>query len=363
VELLARASLDVQAPRGMIHLVRAQYDAQARQMQVFFGADATGPAFTAEINVAAALSLDLGCAYVGFCLLPLDHRHRVIGGSPLEASGVSTAREVRYSVRDRSVSIVSWRHRARPSPTSLTGGADVGAAVGSDAWFSSIELSYSVPWPLPLVITQHCLEQYNQLFRLLLAFRHAHLELQRVELPRERLVAWAFRAQLSFFVSQVLLYFQQDVIEVAHQRLLRVIESSQDFDEVVAAHESFLATAASHCFLRAPDLHQALELVLRTAASFCRFKFEAAPRRSGGAAAFVAGWNEAQAARRATSVAAAQNTELERMHMEFTFTVRSILQMMTSMHRQGMHTHLSQLLLRLDYNGYFSGSCTTEASS
>lgn len=357
VELLAGASLNTPAPRGMIHLVRTQYDASARQMQVFFGADATGPALTAEIDVAAALSLDLGCAYVGFCLLPLDHRHRVIGRAPIEPDGGSNAREVRFSVRDRPVSIVSWRHRARPSPTSVTGGADMGSATGSDAWFSSIELSYSVPWPLPLVITQHNLEQYNQLFRLLLAFRNAHLELQRVELPRQRLPAWALRAQLSFFVSQVLLYFQQDVIEVAHQRLLRVIEKSQDFDEVVAAHESFLATSASHCFLRAPDLHRALQSVLRIVATFCRFKFETVVRGSGGVAALVAGWSEAQAARRATSVAAAQSTELERMHMEFTFTARSILTMMASMHRQGMHAHLSQLLLRLDYNGYFSGKC------
>merc|ERR1712113_1299681 len=47
--------------------------------------------------------------------------------------------------------------------------------------------------------------------------------------------------------------------------------------------------------------------------------------------------------------------EFQRLRENFRDAVRLVLRMMTSLHRQGMHTHLAQLLLRLDYNGYFSG--------
>lgn len=90
--------------------------------------------------------------------------------------------------------------------------------------FKSLHVPAQAPWPLPLVITHCCLEQYNRLFKLLLAFRHVHLELQHVELPRMELLGCALRAQLAYFVSQVLQYFQQDVIEPAHRRLLEALD-------------------------------------------------------------------------------------------------------------------------------------------
>jgi len=58
---------------------------------------------------------------------------------------------------------------------------------------------------------------------------------------------------------------------------------------------------------------------------------------------------------RTTTTLGTRGAELRRLQAEFTSTVRSVLRMMSSMHRLGMHSHLSQLLLRLDYNGYFSG--------
>jgi len=361
VEQLVSTSFSVAAPRAMVHLVRLRYDARSRQMLVFFGADAVAPACTAEVDLAMSLSLDLGCTYIGFCLLPLEHQHQLIGGSVASARELR-ASQVQYSVRDRPVSITSWRHRAHSAVVSLPlvgpdGDANAAAneePMGIDMWFAAMDISYQVPWPLPLVITQDCLEQYNRLFRLLLAFRYAHLELQRVDLPRDEIMAWALRAQLSHFVSQVLLFFQQDVVEVEHQRLLQSIESSLDFDEVVAAHEEFLSNVATHCFLKAPDLHLALKAALRVAIVFCRLKL-APPGAPNIADAPSGSWALAVATRAAAAAIAERNAELRRLRGQFELRVRSVLQMMTSMHKQGMHAHLSQLLLRLDYNGYFSG--------
>lgn len=346
VQQLAEATLVVPAPRGMVHLVRLWYDAKNHQLQVFFGADAVAPACTAQVDIGSALSLDLGCAYAGFCLLPLDHQHQVIG----HRSAAPKVSEVRYSVRDRPLSIISWRHNTHknvPGVATADVAEGAGQLWGVDAWFSCTELSYRVPWPLPLVITRRCVEQYNRLFRLLLAFRHVHLELQRLDLPRGDLLAWALRSELSYFVSQVLLYFQQDVIEASHSRLLQAVQASKEFDELLTAHEGFLAIVTAHCFLKAPELHSALMAALRIGALFCSWA-----NRDASSGTPHLGPQQAAA----TVDASLSTLELHRLQAEFTSTVRSVLRMMISMHQHGMHTHLSQLLLRLDYNGYFSGT-------
>merc|ERR1712232_512120 len=111
----------------------------------------------------------------------------------------------------------------------------------------------------------------------------------------------------------------------------------KEFDEVLGAHEEFLATLAARCFLKAPELHGNLLAALRIVAQFC-------VQARGGPAPDMA-----------EDEAFTKSLELRRLQREFTSTVRSVLRMVVSMHRQGMHTHLSQLLLRLDFNGYFSG--------
>mmetsp|Transcript_100676 Transcript_100676/g.323242 ORF Transcript_100676/g.323242 Transcript_100676/m.323242 type:complete len:1013 (+) Transcript_100676:190-3228(+) len=352
VHKLAMGTVSLAAPRGKVHTVRLEYASSHKLLQIFFGIESTEPVCTAEVDFSEVLSLDLGSAHLGLCLLPLDHRHR-LARSPGDAAGAAGSAagggEARYSSRDRPVSITSWAHDVVSGPDSeeSPGRRTAEESFGLDAWFSSMELSYRVPWPLPLVITQSCMERYNRLFKLLLAFRHVHLELQGAELPRGELLAWALRSELSYFVSQVLMYFQQDVIESAHRKLLRTVEASKDFDLVVCAHEEFLATVTAHCFLRSPELHDALMAALRIAALFCRLAtapVPAPPAPSSG-----------RAAMRTTTTLGTRGAELRRLQAEFTSTVRSVLRMMSSMHRLGMHSHLSQLLLRLDYNGYFSG--------
>lgn len=349
VHRLATGSRSVALPRGKVHTVKLEYSASHKLLLVYFGSDVVEPVCSAEVDLSEVLSLDLGSAYLGLCLMPLDHRHRLVGAAAGPTAGA------RYASRDRPVSITSWSHEVHsrgdaagsPKAGERRGVAEQGFAL--DVWFSSMELSYRVPWPLPLVITQSSLEQYNSLFKLLLAFRHVHLELQELVLPRTDLLPWALRAELAFFVSQVLQYFQQDVIEAAHRKLLHTVDKSRDFDLVVCAHEDFLASVTAHCFLRTPELHDALMAALRVAALFCRLAATPMPAAASATATGAAGRS------RLPSVLGSRAAELRRLQAEFLNTVRSVLRMMNSMHKLGMHTQLSQLLLRLDYNGYFSG--------
>ena len=81
--------------------------------------------------------------------------------------------------------------------------------------------------------------RYNRLFQQLLTYRLATFELQRLQLGRDASRhQWAFKAQLSFFLSQVMDFFLQDVVEASHQELLHRVDASVTFHELLRAHEA-----------------------------------------------------------------------------------------------------------------------------
>eukprot|EP00913_Durusdinium_trenchii_P026345 g24720.t1 len=281
---LATTTLSMPDVQPMIHMVRVWYDSEKGQLEVFFGSDAVTPCCSCQLDLKH-FSLEMGCSYVGLCCLPLELAHN-----------------------EPFVRIMTWRHQTKERLDFEEQTAMV--------TFSDLTLSYQVPWPLPLIITQSCLQRYNRFFQQLLTYRRTALDLQRfrldgtssVETARAR---WAFKAQLQFFWSQVLQYFLQDVVEASHQKLMDAVAASQTFDEVTRAHEEFMSTVSTHLFLKAPELHKD------------RLKREA----------FFLSY---------------------RMQEEFVESVKAVISMMQSIHRHGrVMPLLEQLLARLEYNGYF----------
>lgn len=290
----------------MIHMVRLWYDSEKMELQVFFGADAVAPSAKACVDLGDMAHLEMGCSYVGFSSLPLEH------GREREA-----------------LRIVTWRHQCRDR---------LDFDDTSDRNFEDLTLTYQVPWPLPLIVTQSCLERYNRLFQHLLTYRHATMRLQHLQPDaddeeRGRLAA-ALKAQLCFFWTQVLQFFLQDVVEASHQKLLEVVTSSSSFDEVVAAHEEFLSNVTTHFFLEHRELRKELTAALRIAEVF----------------------------RRAVETAALSGKEMRRLQHDFAETVRSFSGIMLSINRTGNVTMplLVQLSGRLDFNNYFSGETDTK---
>lgn len=150
------------------------------------------------------------------------------------------------------------------------------------AGFDALELDYSVPFPLSLVISRKTVLRYQLIFRHLLSLRHLESLLvtswldhnkvnswrhkssdRRVELWKRR--AWVLRAKMLVFVQHLLYFCTAEVVEPNWQNLMdRVNGTDADgsevtvngtkqvnrtVDELMQDHVDFLDTCLKECML------------------------------------------------------------------------------------------------------------------
>ena len=113
--------------------------------------------------------------------------------------------------------------------------------------FDALELDYTVPFPLSLVISRKTVLRYQLLFRYTLALRHLETMLvdcwsehaktrswihksssPRIEVWKRR--AWTLRARMLVFVQQILFFATAEVIEPNWQRLMAKVDEVQALD-------------------------------------------------------------------------------------------------------------------------------------
>jgi gamma-tubulin complex component 2 len=167
----------------------------------------------------------------------------------------------------------------------LGGGGEAGGAAAAQqpqqaqlVW-QQLLLTVEVGWPVSLVVGRRQLAQYQALFKLLFALRHAERALlgARAALVRgaargggglgssgqaglsheERaaLRPWHACGQaLLACVQEVLRYAATDVVEPAWRRLGDALARCRDVDALAAAHRAFLASALSGCLMSSPAL-------------------------------------------------------------------------------------------------------------
>ncbi|KAL3468964.1 Spc98 family-domain-containing protein [Aspergillus californicus] len=148
--------------------------------------------------------------------------------------------------------------------------------------FDALELDYSVPFPLSLVISRKTVLRYQLIFRHLLSLRHLETMLtsawldqskvqgwrhkssdRRLEMWKRR--AWVLRSKMLVFVQQLLYFCTAEVVEPNWQNLMgRVNGSDADgsevtvngtkqvnrtVDELMQDHVDFLDTCLKECML------------------------------------------------------------------------------------------------------------------
>ncbi|KAL4964108.1 gamma-tubulin-complex subunit SPC97 [Aspergillus stella-maris] len=148
--------------------------------------------------------------------------------------------------------------------------------------FDALELDYTVPFPLSLVISRKTVLRYQLIFRHLLSLRHLETMLssawldqskvlgwrhrssdRRLELWKRR--AWVLRSKMLVFVQQLLYFCTAEVVEPNWQNLMgRVNGTDADgsevtvngtkqvnrtVDELMQDHVDFLDTCLKECML------------------------------------------------------------------------------------------------------------------
>ena len=148
--------------------------------------------------------------------------------------------------------------------------------------FTSLQLDYSVPFPVSLVISRKTVWRYQALFRYLLSLRYLEQQLvaswqthtratswthkssmSGVEMWKRR--AWTLRARMLVFVQQLLYFCTAEVIEPNWQALMARLSTKEDskdgtasvtrtVDELMQDHVDFLDTCLKECMLTNSNL-------------------------------------------------------------------------------------------------------------
>lgn len=141
--------------------------------------------------------------------------------------------------------------------------------------FTSLQLDYTLPFPVSLVISRKTIWRYQALFRYLLSLRHLELQLtaawqvqtrafvwyrkssnKELELWKQRV--WTLRARMLVFVQQLLYFCTAEVIEKNWKILMSKLKVKDDgdskglnrtVDELMQDHVDFLDTCLKECML------------------------------------------------------------------------------------------------------------------
>ncbi|ODQ51604.1 hypothetical protein SAICODRAFT_59768 [Saitoella complicata NRRL Y-17804] len=134
------------------------------------------------------------------------------------------------------------------------------------AGFDALQLDYTVPFPLSLVISRQAVTKYQLLFRHLLSLKNveqllgdtwmAHMKdaqwsrfskHRRLEIWKKR--AWALRSRMMSFIQQLAYFCTSEVIEPNWQGMRVKLEKVTTVDELMKDHVDFLDTCLKECML------------------------------------------------------------------------------------------------------------------
>ncbi|XP_076002980.1 gamma-tubulin complex component 4 [Genypterus blacodes] len=215
--------------------------------------------------------------------------------------------------------------------------------------WAALGLAYKVQWPLHILFTPAVLEKYNVVFRYLLSVRRVQSELQHcwaLQMQRKHLkssqtdaVKWRLRNHMAFLVDNLQYYLQVDVLESQFSQLLQHINSTRDFESIRLAHDHFLSNLLAQSFILLKPVFHCLNEILELCHNFCSLVSQTvAPLDERGSA------------------------QLEILVKGFSRQSFLLFKILSSVRNHQINSDLAQLLLRLDYNKYYTQSGGTLGS-
>lgn len=237
--------------------------------------------------------------------------------------------------------VIEARDLPKRAPTRPESYADKNIILTSDSAWNLLGMTYSVDWPLHILFTSGVMEKYNIVFKFLLAVKRVQLELQKCWahqmqqkhcLSSDRdVIKWLLRTHMAFLVNNLQYYLQVDVIESLYTILLDKIHSTRDFEQVRLAHDHFITSLLSQTFQLMKPVSHCLHELLDTCHNFSSLVSQTA-----------------------TMGHERELEQLETLAKTFQRQSNLLFRILSSVRSHQASPHLAQLLLRIDFNKYFS---------
>ncbi|XP_043194163.1 gamma-tubulin complex component 4-like [Amphibalanus amphitrite] len=201
---------------------------------------------------------------------------------------------------------------------------------GASGW-DRLRINYAVRWPLHLLYTPTVLAGYNDIFSFLLLVKRTQLMLERLwadQMDQKsgggagRMATHQLRAHMSFLVNNLQYYLHVDVLESEHSRLQAAVAAAEDYEQLRHAHDCFLTAVSSQCFLQSAPVSECLRDLLTACQELC--------------------------------LAIPEGRELAPLQQRLQLKSQLLFRILSSLKDQRAGSHLSRLLLRIDFNQFVS---------
>lgn len=135
----------------------------------------------------------------------------------------------------------------------------------------SIQVRYTLPWPVANIIKQESVTVYQRIFVFLMQVKRAKHMLERQRLLKSALpveesedgenqLVFSLRHRLLWFSNALLTYLTDFVLSAATAEMRANMAAAEDLDEMIAVHESYVSRLEKQCLIenRLAPLHQAI---------------------------------------------------------------------------------------------------------
>lgn len=206
-----------------------------------------------------------------------------------------------------------------------------------------ITLKYKVIWPLHLLFSPSALNDYNTLFKFLLRVKKTQIDLwnlwsEHMFYKNIDIGVIQLRNNLIFIIDNLQYYLQVDVLESQYTIMETNMKNTRNFEDVQKAHCIFLANVMSQTFLlgssteRKNPVNKLIKLLLRLCDDFI---LQASMWEVG-------------------NLLLTEQEELKTLSDTLDSLMGWLTKTLNRVRAQPSGEHLAQLLLRLDFNRWFS---------
>lgn len=226
--------------------------------------------------------------------------------------------------------------------------------------YEAFTFEYEVRFPLSLIISRKSLKRYQLLFRHLLHCRHVERTLCRTWQDDMRvkdtrfgagswqIAAFTLRQRMLNFVQSFQYYMSFEVIEPNWHIMAQRLAGASTIDDVLGIHDGFLDTCLKECMLTNPSSLKTISKLL----SICTLFSNSMKRIASNAISFPLtprGLSAASEDRKYIST-------INSFDAKFSGLMDKLLDSLTDFAEHAGEAHMSNMVYRLDFNGYYSNT-------